>query len=287
MNNCGPATVAMQLSAFGRRETQSQIQPYLRPDKDDRNTSPNEMAAYAQTLGFRSRLIVGGTIPLLKELVANGMPPVVETWFIPHVNDEMGHYRLLIGYEDDTLIFFDSYNGPNIRIKEAEFDALWKVFNRTAIVVWTRPQNDLAQNILEWYMDDRAMYENAMRVARNEVTANNQDKYAWFNLGTNLVAIGDTANAVKAYNSARRLNLPWRMLWYQFGPYQAYFAEKQYDEVIRLANATLSIVNNLEESYYWRGRAYAGLGNVDQARRDFNTALRLNSNFVAAKEALP
>ncbi|MCW1971096.1 MAG: C39 family peptidase [Anaerolineae bacterium] len=286
MNNCGPATVAMQLSTFGRKETQYQTQTYLRPDKDDRNVSPNEMAAYAQTLGFRSKAIVGGTIPLLKQLLLAGMSPVVETWFIPHVNDEMGHYRLLIGYEGDTLIFHDSYNGPNIRIKEAEFDQLWKVFNRVAVVTWTRIQEESAVAILQSYLDDNAMTAHALSVARAEAAANPQDKFAWFNVGTNLLTLGDTAGAVQAYNRARRLNLPWRMLWYQFGPYEAYLAEKQYDEVIKLANATLTIVTNLEESYYWRGRAYSGLGNTEAARRDYATAVRLNANFAPAKKAL-
>lgn len=276
----------MQLSTFGRKETQYQTQAFLRPDKDDRNVSPNEMAAYVQSLGFRSKTIVGGTVPLLKQLLANGMSPIVETWFIPHVNDEMGHYRLLIGYEGDSLIFHDSYNGPNLRIKEAEFDQLWKVFNRVAVVTWTRAQEDSAVAILQSYLDDNAMTAHALSVARAEAAANPQDKFAWFNVGSNLLALGDTAGAVQAYNRARRLNLPWRMLWYQFGPYEAYIAEKQYDEVIKLANATLTVVTNLEESYYWRGRAYSGLGNTEAARRDYATALRLNANFAPAKKAL-
>ncbi len=286
MNNCGPATVAMQLSTFGRKETQNQIQPFLRPDKDDRNVSPNEMAAYVQSIGFRSKMIVGGTVPLLKNLLVNGVSPIVETWFIPHVNDEMGHYRLLIGYEGDTLIFYDSYNGPNIRIKEAEFDNLWKVFNRVAVVSWTRQQEEVVNGLLQNYLDDNTMIANALSVAHAEVAVNPQDKFAWFNVGTNLLAMGDTAGAVQAYNRARRLNLPWRMLWYQFGPYEAYTAEKQFDEVIKLANATLTIVSNLEESYYWRGRAYSGLGNNEAARRDYTMALRLNANYAAAKRAL-
>jgi len=286
MNNCGPATVAMQLSTFGRKETQNQIQLFLRPDKDDRNVSPYEMAAYVQSIGFRSKMIVGGTIPLLKNLLVNGVSPIVETWFIPHVNDEMGHYRLLIGYEGDSLIFYDSYNGPNIRIKEAEFDSLWKVFNRVAVVSWTRQQEEMVNGLLHDYLDDGAMVANALSIARAEAAINPQDKFAWFNVGTNLLGMGDTAGAVQAYNRARRLNLPWRMLWYQFGPYEAYAAEKQYDEVIKLANATLTIVSNLEESYYWRGRAYSGLGNTEAARRDYMTALRLNANYVAAKRAL-
>ena len=144
----------------------------------------------------------------------------------------------------------------------------------------------MVNGLLHDYLDDGAMVANALSIARAEAAINPQDKFAWFNVGTNLLGMGDTAGAVQAYNRARRLNLPWRMLWYQFGPYEAYTAEKQYDEVIKLANATLTIVSNLEESYYWRGRAYSGLGNTEAARRDYMTALRLNANYAAAKRAL-
>ena len=56
-----------------------------------------------------------------------------------------------------------------------------------------------------------------------------------------------------------------------------------YDDVIALANETLTQVSNLEESYYWRGRAQAKKGNTDAARKDFQTALLHNPNYTAAR----
>jgi tetratricopeptide (TPR) repeat protein len=76
------------------------------------------------------------------------------------------------------------------------------------------------------------------------------------------------------------------MLWYQFGMYEAHFEAGNYAEVIKLANRTLRVQRGLEESYYWRGRAYAAQGKTQNARQDFRRALENNSGYAAAQEAL-
>jgi tetratricopeptide (TPR) repeat protein len=285
-NNCGPATLAMNLSYFGRAETQNETAPFLKPNKDDKNVSPGDMAAYAQSIGYGAQVVVGADLEFLRTLVANNFPVIVESWYIPDPNDEMGHYYLLTGYNGDTLTLQDSYKGPNIQKPAADFDALWKVFNRTAVVIWPPEKADLATSILGERADPQRMVQNALATAQAEVSANPQDKFAWFNLGSSLVASGDAAGAVQAFDTARSLGLPWRMLWYQFGPYEAYFANGQYEEVVGLTTATLQGADNLEESYYWRGRAQAELGQTEAARADFQKAVSLNSSFAPAHHAL-
>jgi len=285
-NNCGPSTLAMQLSFFGRSETQNETAPFLKPDENDKNVSPNELLAYAHSIGYNGQVVVGGDLELLRTFVANEFPVIVESWFIPDPDDEMGHYLLFTGYDDETLTFFDSYHGPDQKEDAHEFDYLWKVFNRTAIVVWPPEKEELAQSILGELANTTVMHERALAAAHSEVKANPQDKYAWFNLGTNLTALGDIDNAVKAFDTARSLELPWRMLWYQFGPYQAYYENGQYDEVIALTTTTLESSYNLEESYYWRGKAKAALGQNEEARSDFEEAAGYNTNFAPAQEAL-
>lgn len=285
-NNCGPATVSMLLSYFGRTETQRHAARFLKPDREDKNVSPDELAAYARSLGLEARVIAGGDLNLIRTFVANGLPVIVETWFIPEPNDEMGHYQLVIGYDEDELIFYDSYQGPDVRAPIAQFDPLWKVFNRTMLVAYTAPTRLLVEAILGERADERMMYEHALAQAQAEVAADPRDKFAWFNVGTNLLALGDVAGAADAFDKARALKLPWRMLWYQFGPYVAYFELGRYADVIELATATLRRTKNLEESLYWRGRAYAAIGNVKAARADFQAALRFNPHYAAAREAL-
>ena len=286
-NNCGPATLSMMLSYYGQTDTTQQvIAKQIKPFKDDKNTSPEELVSYAASVGYRARIIQGGDITLLKTLIANKFPVIVETWFIPEPDDEMGHYQLLVGYEDDVLRFYDSYHGPNIKHPSAELDALWKVFNRLAIVVWPEGQDEQMKAVLGARWDEQTMLQSALATAQAEAAADPQDKFAQFNIGTSLLKLGDTAGAVQAYQNARTMKLPWRMLWYQFGLYEANFAQGNYEDVIKITSETLKVKAGLEESYYWRGVAKAAMGNNDAARQDLQQALQYRENYEAAQTAL-
>ncbi|MBK8836754.1 MAG: C39 family peptidase [Anaerolineae bacterium] len=285
-NNCGPATTATLLSYFGRAENQTQVASVMRPNKDDKNVSPGEIVDFAVSLGFGARVVIGADLAMLRGLVSNGLPVIVESWLIPTPNDEMGHYILLKGYEDDTLVFDDSFHGENLREESSTFDARWKVFNRTVIVVWKAEQAGLARRLLGARADDRAMRDLALAAARADIDANPQDKFAWFNAGSTLVQMGEYTRAARAFDTARGLRLPWRMLWYQFGPYEAYFGAREYGTLVQLATQTLSTTNGLEESHLWRGRAYLAQGKAVDARVEFEAALKDNPNFAPARDAL-
>lgn len=125
-----------------------------------------------------------------------------------------------------------------------------------------------------------------MARARAEIEANPQNAFAYFNLGTSLNGLGQYKQAAAAFDQARVLKLPWRMMWYQFGAYRAYYETKRYDEILALADATLRSAENLEESHYYRGLALQALGQDAEARAAFESALRFNKNFRLAQEAL-
>ena len=76
------------------------------------------------------------------------------------------------------------------------------------------------------------------------------------------------------------------MLWYQFGPYEAYYQVGRMDDVILLADVTLKDRPYFEESYYYRGLAHAAQGDLDAARDDFGKAVRFNPNYSPAVLAL-
>lgn len=101
---------------------------------------------------------------------------------------------------------------------------MWKVFNRTAIVVWKAEQAGLARRLLGPRADDPGEVRDlALAAARTDIDANPQDKFAWFNAGSTLVQMGEFSRAARAFDTARGLRLPWRMLWYQFGPLRGLF----------------------------------------------------------------
>lgn len=287
-NNCGPTTLEMALSFFGHHHSQAEIAAVLKPDPDDKNVRPDEMAAYATTDGINVALRVNGTLDRIKLFLSNGLPVVVETGFDPPRAHEgwMGHYRLVTAYDDQNWITQDSYDGPNVPVALDALDADWKAFNRTYLVLYTDAQAPVVPAILGDDVNDAAMYSHAFERAQQEFSANPQDAFAAFNLGSSLVGLKRYPEAAAAFDRARLLKLPWRMLWYQFGPYQAYYRAGRYDELIALANATLAVADDLEESHYYKGLSLQALGNTAEARREFTTALRYNKNYADASAAL-
>jgi len=115
--------------------------------------------------------------------------------------------------------------------------------------------------------------------------------FAWFNLGSSLVQLRDYAGATVAYDKAFAMypdipeqERPWRMMWYQTGPYSAYFYTGRYQDVIELATTTLKAMSEpvLEKSYYWRARSLEAIGDNDRARMDLRTALKYHPGFEPA-----
>ena len=287
-NNCGPATPTMALTYYGRTERQADAAKFLKPDWDDKNVSPNEMAAYVQQSGYGVTVRVGGTLDDLKRLIANGFPVIVEKGFEPEPDKGwMGHYLLLSGYDDTQGVFItqDSYLGPDRKVSYSEIDKYWRQFNRLFIVPYPLDDARRVESLIG-PENASAMHEKALATAQTEAATDPKDAFAWFNVGTNLTALGRYDEAATAYDQARLAGLPWRMLWYQFGPYQAYYETGRYEDVIALAHATLNVMDDLEESRYWLGMAQLAQGNTDAARREFESALAFNPNFAPAREAL-
>jgi tetratricopeptide (TPR) repeat protein len=77
-------------------------------------------------------------------------------------------------------------------------------------------------------------------------------------------------------------------LWYQDGPYVAYYYTGRYQDVIDLAHTTLINVDKpvLEETYYWRGVAKEALGDRNGAIEDLQRAFDLNPNSTPAGSEL-
>ncbi|MFO7918602.1 MAG: C39 family peptidase [Anaerolineae bacterium] len=298
-SNCGPVTLGMALSYYGLEETQTEIAPVLKPDPDDRHVDIRAMAAYAQDLGMGATVRANGTLEGLKRLVHAGFPVIVETWYVRDAQDQLGHYRLVTGYDDEArhFIVYDSLHTPVVHIDYQEMDELWRVFNRLYLVIYRPERWDTLAVLLGPNVDDETMYERALERARAEAAdpptscvayADCDDWIAFshFNIGSSLTALGRHEEAAAAYDHARQLGLHPRMFWYQLGPYESYYATERYDDVIALAEATLNKAENTEESYYWRGRARLALGDVEGARSDFESALHYHEGWPPAEQAL-
>ena len=78
-NNCGPATITMALSYYGWTRDQAFAASRLKPNREDKNVGPQELADFVEEESNVKAIVrMGGTLYLLKLLVANEFPVVIE-----------------------------------------------------------------------------------------------------------------------------------------------------------------------------------------------------------------
>jgi len=296
-NNCGPANLTQVLNYYKMNTTQEISAAYLKPSKDDKNVSPWQMVAFVNNqtaqLGVEAVFRYAGDLTLLKRLITQKFAVIVEKGFI--YEGWMGHYMTLIGYDDNTRLFYglDTYQsvGPDEIGHTQDYDDLdrvWQQFNRTYIVVFPSNRKGELAALLGPDSDLEYNAQHALSVARAEASANPANPFAFFNIGSSYVLLHQYENAIQNFDQARSVGggLPARMLWYQFGSFEAYYMTGNYAQVLADANTGLVQTNNLmEEAYYWRGMVEAAQGKNDQAMLDFKRALDLNPNYTHAKDA--
>lgn len=310
-NNCGPANMTIVVNFWGVEISQADAANYLKPNAEDRNTSPWQMADYINGVadepesgqtGLRAYARSGGNIGILRTFIANGFPVIIEKGYEPGTAEGWyGHYLTVFGYDDakQELYSMDTYLGPwdgSGRVdKYKEVEEVWQAFNYTFLVIFQPSQERIVNAILGDLVDDETMWQQAAIHAQAEIEEDPQNGFAWFNLGSSLTelgaATGDGAyyeQGAAAFDQALVLGLPPRMLFYQFRPYLAYLRVGRYQDVITLADATIQVPGGryVEESFYWKGNALAFTGDIAGARTAYQQGLAVNENSYPIKWAL-
>jgi tetratricopeptide (TPR) repeat protein len=237
---------------------------------------------------------VGGTIDTLRKYLANGIPVIIEETFTTDrdylINDDRwsGHYLLLTGFDDYTqqVTAQDVLSGPNQIISYGVLEQHWQSFNHVYILVYRPEQANLVRNLMESEADAKVNRLNAMEAAEKETQQNPQNAFAWFNLGSNLVALERYDEAAQAYDKARSIGLPLRMLRYQFGPFIAYFHSGWIDDLLTLTKYALGITRVSEEGMLWRGWAFYRKGDKPAALTYFRNALDIHPGYLDAQNAI-
>lgn len=295
-NNCGPATLALYLRFFTWEGDQFDISKVIKPTRDDRNVNVEELVYFVRThVGWLSaEFRVGGDLERLKQLIAAGIPVMIEETFRtdrqywPEDDRWAGHYLLVTGYDDaaQTFTVHDTEGGPNQTLTYQELDANWQSFNRVYIIAYLPDMQDEIESILGEDWDVDVNRQNALEASEKETQLDPKNAFAWFNLGSNYAYFARYNEAAQAYDTARTLGLPQRMLRYQFGPFMAYFHSLRTEELMTLTKFALGITRTSEEAMLWRGWGFYRQGQRQDALSLFSAALKIRPDYEDALYAI-
>jgi hypothetical protein len=320
-NYCGPANLTMALNFWGWKGNRDDIARVVKPGdgdpregfieqgKADKNVMPYELVDFVnEKTEYRALMRNGGDENLIKRLIAAGFPVIVEKGYYERdANGKiswLGHYLFTTGYDDSRggFIVQDAYIKPGKDLLSNYVDYLdgWRTFDYLFFVVYPADRENKVLNALGPWVDEKWASQHALELAENDIkTLNgNNSFFAWYNKGTSLVALQQYTDAASAYDRAfsayakwdmEKGDRPYRILWYQTGPYFAYYYSSRYQDVISLADTTLNETISkptLEESLLWRGRAYYMSGNTQAAVDDYRAALKVHVNWLPAVQAL-
>ncbi len=303
-NNCGPTTLGIYLRYWGVDTDQTKIAERVHQIPDDRNVGLYEMRDYVEeNTQFKAIVRHGGDFDLLRNLVNQGFPVMLERGFYTASTSEwMGHYGLVTGFDlkDATLHVPDTYLGPT-DFKEADLERLWMHFAYAYLLIYPVEQEPSIQAILGDQWDEAENARHTLRLMQQKAQLDHSDGnvedsfFAKFGVGTAAMLAQEPSMAAQAFDDAfgaysllPSYKRPFRVMWYQFGPYEAYFATDRFEDCANLAQNTIanSAASGLEESWYWRGRCVEELGDENSAAFFYNKALDWHPDWKPALEAL-
>lgn len=285
-NNCGPANLSMDVTYWGWPATQDVTESRLKSHPDDRNVMLTEMLDYVRTYTELDGLIrYGGTIERIKPLIAAGFPVLLERGHTDPKDGWMGHYSIITAYDDssrtvtipDTLLGVMTLSYDDLALDWAHFDGIY-------LVIFPPDRQNEVLTLLGEDADPQVNLQRAVeRVSTNLQTASGRELFfAWYSLGSLKVLQQDYPAAAEAYDQAFSLygqlpvsERPWRITWYQVGPYEAYYYTARFEDVVNLAQQTLDNTreDSLPETWLWAGRAALMLRDKDKARAYLQGAL--------------
>jgi tetratricopeptide (TPR) repeat protein len=315
-NYCGPANLTMALNFWGWAGNRDDVAMVVRPGRNepdidfisrgrtDLNVMPFELVDFVnEHTEFSALWRYGGNLDLLKKLLASGFPMIIEKGYYAHDTTNtiswMGHYEFITGYDDaaTTMLVQDAYEfGPDFIVSINEFNQGWRAFNYLFLIVYPPEREQELFGLLNNWTDPLWATQHALEIALQDTQSltGNDLYFSWFNVGTSLTQIQQFAEASSAYDQAFQIyaalgddnsQRPYRMIWYQTGPYEAYYFAGRFQDVINLADITLSTPRTgptLEESLYWRALAEYALGYFDAAYTDMRQAVYYNPNYRPA-----
>jgi uncharacterized protein YvpB len=185
-NYCGPANLTMALNFWGWPGTRDDVAAVVKPGiidpnldfiqrgKLDKNVMPYEMANFVQEhTDYNVVVRSGGDIELVKRLVANGFPVLIEKGYYEADYTGkvawLGHYLFVTGYDDNEGAFIvqDAYlkPGKDMRSDYETFIEGWRSFNYLFMVIYPPEREPEVFELLGPWGDPTWANQNALELA--------------------------------------------------------------------------------------------------------------------------
>ena len=284
-NNCGTAALSMTLHYYGLKVSQQELGLYLRTfqnpsgDNDDKSVTMEELATKSKDYGLMPYFRPNGSIELIKKFITLDIPVITKTWLTEE--DDIGHYRVVKGYDDATqsLIQDDSYQGPNIWYTNENFNNLWNKHNFEFLVLIPNEKLVEAKIILGALENEENAWKLAVINSKKALSSDPHNINDNFNLVVALTRLNRFDDAIKEYERIEN-NLSTKILWYQWEPIYAYYKVGNYEKAIELIDMVLSSGNRaFSELYIIRGNIYIQRGQRDLANKEYELAKFYNKNI--------
>lgn len=284
-NNCGPAALSMALSYFGIRKSQEELGQDLRPyqtpqgDNDDKSVTLDELEKKAREYNLITYHRPNGTNQMLKNFIAQDIPIITLTWI--NLNEDIGHYRIIKGYDNKTQTFIqdDSYQGKDLKLSYSDLTNIWSKHNSEYLVIVPKNKTKITEAIIGENLNETISWQKAVNNNLKTLEANQDDIYTRFNLSVAYYHLKKFDKSVEEFEKIQS-HLPAHTLWYQTEPIKSYYELGNYDKVLTLTDNILNNGNRaFSELYILRGEIYLKQKEKKLAQQEFEKAIKYNSNI--------
>jgi tetratricopeptide (TPR) repeat protein len=279
-NNCGPVTAKMLLSLYGIRISQASIAAALKGTYNDKNVTVPELTNFLERQGLRTVRRWLLTPELLRRVLRAGFPVITHQTQSP--KDDIGHFRVVHGFDAGGFIVGDSMFGPKVRYSDADFERMSRPYNAEFVMAFRPAQADRVAVLLgkDWALKSNLERLGARAQARVNVVPN--DAFAWWGLGVSRLLRGLPEAAALAFDQSVRAGLPAKHFWYQQDALTAWNRAGEFEKTRRAARAALKGYPNSTEINLALAVALEGLGRKSEALEARRLAATEDSRADAA-----
>ena len=120
---CGPASLRMAFEYFGECASEEELARLLLTDSEI-GTRHNKLIDIAVKRGFYCYVNNESTIFEIQHFISRDLPVIVH--FLQNDEDNEGHYALVVGVDDEHLVFNDPWSGNHLELRGSDFLPLWQ-----------------------------------------------------------------------------------------------------------------------------------------------------------------